>query len=94
MFKRIILSVIACVVLTVSMAGAAGNATTAWNELAASYNFETYPGPASATFVDAYYGENFEADFAGIMSDLQVGIMRKIGSSDPDDTFNATLENL
>ena len=90
MVKRIILSAIVCVVLSISMALAAGRHIDQWNDNAAHYNFGTYPGSASATFADMYFGDDIEADLAGIWGVMTIPPEK----GTPDDTFNATLENL
>ncbi len=94
MFKKVILAALACIVLTVSMASAAVDGPTAWNELAATYHFDSYPCSASATFRDAYNGNNFDADFAAIIKGMSKILASPPGFGGGDDTINATLEDL
>jgi hypothetical protein len=93
MFKKVILAAFACIVLSVSLAGAAVDGPSAWNDLAATYNFHTYPASQTATFRDAYYGDNFDADFAAILRGVAKVMASKPGTTHDDDTFNATLED-
>jgi hypothetical protein len=94
MFKRIILCAFASIVLSVSMASATVDGPTAWNQVAASFNFQLYPAAPSATFEDAYYGDDFEADFAAAMRSVAQIMGGKLGTSHGDDTINFTLEDL
>jgi hypothetical protein len=44
------------------------DATSAWNTVAASYNFNTtYSGMMNSTFSQNYRGTNFSADFSAIL---------------------------
>jgi hypothetical protein len=71
---------------------AAGDATEVWNVYAASYNFDSYPVSANASFEASYNGSDFENDFADIIA--RVG--QVMGNTPPivgDDVLNASLEN-
>ncbi|MCC7477898.1 hypothetical protein IT575_05510 [bacterium] len=95
MFKRIILSVVACVAILVSIASAASqNAVETWNQLAGQYNFDSYPAAATDTFESAYNGNNFEADFAGIMGSMENLLAVKLDDLIGDDRINISLEDL
>lgn len=66
-------AMVAVLLLAGIMAGttaafAAVNASDTWNDYAATYNFDTFPGSSSTTtFGDAYHGTDFATDFAGIL---------------------------
>jgi hypothetical protein len=70
----------------------AADATSAWNSVAASYNFTEGPVPATWSFYNAYQGNNFEADFAGIM-DAVAGIMGASSGLSGDDQMSVSLQN-
>jgi len=93
MCKVTVLGSIFLTLLFVTTTSAAQNAGSAWNSVAASYGFATYPAASSATFVDAYGGNNFNGDFASIM----LRVSQIMGTRPPDSTgsdlLDATLQN-
>jgi hypothetical protein len=51
-----------------SAAFAAVDASDTWNDYAATYNFDTFPGSGTGTtFGDAYHGNDFDTDFQAIL---------------------------
>ena len=95
MIKKLIVGAALCAAIFVTAAvSAAPSGVDAWNEIAAQYNFDSYPAPAGATFEDMYNGSNFAADLDAIGEALGRILSSPPINLPPDDTFNATLENL
>lgn len=68
------------------------NKPDAWNYLASSFHFLSYPQQASVTFSAAYQGSDFSTDFEAIKR----GVGNLTGSGTPNwdgnDLLNASLQ--
>lgn len=89
--RKLILTAILLLALTVS--GAAGNSSSAWNNHAAEFHFRVYPQSMSATFGSSYEGSNFAGDFAGIKAAVADEVQGTIPPWNDDDLFNASIDN-
>lgn len=81
--RKIVLAVVLTAILGVGWNAApvqSADATTAWNEQAHRFAFSDYPGALQySTFEHAYFGDNFSADFAGILS----AVAQTMGTAEP-----------
>lgn len=86
------------VLLLVGLAGCcckaeAADASTAWNELAASYNFQTVPTSPNVTFLQGYSGSDFTNDFADIMARVGEAMSASYPDPDGDEVMNTAIQN-
>jgi hypothetical protein len=75
-------------------AAQSADATSAWNSLAANYNFSTTSGGSlGATFADSYIGSDLENDFVHIITGVAQIMGTPVPPYEPDDLMNASLQN-
>ena len=83
---------LALVLALASTAVSGNNAAPAWNQYAASRQFDQYPVAPGDTFADHYHGGNLAGDFAAMVNYVNQAMNSQVGS-EYDDLMNATLEN-
>ena len=70
------------------------DASSAWNQFAAGYHFnQSWGGAIGSTFAQNYHGEDFNADFAAILSDVAQIMGTGIPPFTDDDVMSASLNN-
>lgn len=70
------------------------DASGAWNQVAASYNFNTtYGGAMNSTFAQNYHGSNFSADFNAILNAVAQAMGTFVPPLGGDDILNTSLQN-
>ena len=75
-------------------AAQSADATSAWNHLAAQYNFGTTQGaPIGETFAQAYNGSDFNTDFAGILDAIAQAMTTSTPPYQGGDVMSTSLQN-
>jgi hypothetical protein len=70
------------------------DATSAWNAVAASYNFDTtYGAMMGATFAQAYRGTDFNTDFAAILDAVANAMATNPPVHSGGDVMSTSLQN-
>ena len=68
------------------------DASSAWNQFAASYHFnQSWGGAMGSTFAQNYHGENFSADFGAILSNVAQVMGTGIPPFSDDDVMSTSL---
>lgn len=97
MFKFTVAALLAALLIGCCAADAfAADATDEWNAVCTSYGFYATTATAvtgSTTFEQAYYGPDFNANFAAIVAAVADLMATAIPPLDGDDPLIATLEN-
>ena len=93
--KRLLILVVLFGALGLSVQPAeSADASSAWNQFAASYNFNTtFSGMMNSTFAQNYRGSNFNSDFGAILQ----AVSQVMGTEPPPlgggDLMHASLAN-
>lgn len=103
---RIAASAIALALVLCTVVSASTNVAPLWNQFAGTYNFDSYPTAAGATFGESYNGSHYVQDIVGIVNAInEILVMPSFPIDDDDtlvmpsfpidddDTLNETVEN-